>query len=159
MDSSHRDELRQKIYQELRTYVRTPWQHAGRLKRNGIDCIGLALVAADMAGVTRGRTEREMGIPNYGNYPHKDTFRKFMDTNLIQIEKEQLKVADLVFIAWRTYPMHLGLLGSFNHEGVGRPFVLIHTSVELGQVVEEQFDPDKPNRQVVGYYRLPTLDD
>lgn len=152
------DELRKEIIAELRTYRGTPWVHQGRT-RQGIDCIGLALVAARKVGmVQEGQTDRDLNIPNYGRFPYRKTFQTFMNERLIRIKREELKIADLVLITLAVAPMHVGVLGNYRHDGTGPPFTLIEARTRNMAVTEVPFDHLRPPYAVHGYYRFPGLD-
>ena len=71
------------------------------------------------------------------------------------LDPEDAKIADVVLIAWRTVPMHVGILTPWRHEGETAPFGLLHAMIEVRGVAEHRFDPLRHN--VVGYYRLPEL--
>lgn len=148
---------RLELITELRTWERTPWRHQGRVKGLGVDCIGLALAAADLAGLLQGRSEAELGIPpNYSRTPHGGNFKKFLDTNLLLIPVADAKIADLVFLAYRSQYTHIAILTPWRHTGEGAPFGLIHADMLTERVQETLWQPSTWGSARV--YRFPGLD-
>jgi hypothetical protein len=144
------EQRRLEIVRELRSWIGTPCQHQGRTKGVACDCIGLAVAAAEAAGRCTEDIPR-----NYGRLPHRDSLRQYIEAKLRRIAPEEAKIADIVLIAWRTVPMHVGILTPWRHEGETAPFGLLHAMIEVRGVAEHRFDPVRHN--VVGYYRLPEL--
>lgn len=141
---------------ELRTWEKTPWRHQGRMKGLGVDCIGLALAAADLAGMIRGRSEIELGIPpNYGRIPHMGNFKAFLDANLLLIPVADAKIADLVLLAYRSQYTHVAVLTPWRHTGEGPPFGLLHSDMVTERVQELCWQPRTWGSARI--YRFPAL--
>lgn len=139
---------------EIRTYIGTPWVHQGRLKGKGVDCIGLVLALAQIAGLD----PDALGIPaDYGRFPHRGQLRRIIETHTTKVLLAEAKICDIALVAWETFPMHLIVLGNYEHDGLGTPFSAIHSENRLcSRVVESRFD--SPNWALVGCYRLPGWD-
>ncbi len=145
------DEKRLEIARAVRACLNTEWMHQGRRPGLGLDCIGLALIAARAVGEVT--PEQEAEIPNYGVIPHKNSFLRFMQRNLSLITWPEVLVGDLALICWRSYPMHVGIMVDRDARGsLQAPFDMIHADAASCGVREMIFDPK--GVVVHGYYRF-----
>lgn len=138
---------------ELRTWVGTPFRHQGRMKGSGVDCIGMALAAAEAAGAIT--PEQKAEIPPYGRLPRREesVITNFCNRNLTKIDAQTAKPLDLILVTMGAYPMHIGILTDFQGKGsMEAPFGLIHSMASPGWVAEHIFYPK--NWAVRGYYRF-----
>ena len=103
----------------------TPFVHQARRRGVGVDCIGL------IVGVVQG-----CGLP------------------VDRVEGAEAAPGDVVLIAWRRSPMHVGLLTDYPHGGLA----LLHAIETIGRVVEHRID-DGWRRLIVYAYRVPGLED
>lgn len=144
------DEKRLKVVDEVRSWMGTPFRDQGRLKGIACDCVGLGIAAARAAGVSE---ELIAQIPHdYTNRPHGDDFRRIIERYCVKVELADAKIADLALLAWRRFPMHMGVVGNYLHKGIGAPFSLIHSDMSAGRVSEFRLDPTLCT--LVGIYRL-----
>lgn len=151
------DERRRAMVAAARACKGTPWQHQGRIPGIGLDCIGLALAAADASGLLT--PEMKSSLPfNYGRLPHQNMFLRTMREHMeIVPSLDQCKIADYVLMNVVGHPMHIGLLTDYNeHGGMGTPFGLLHAMVNLDNVTEQRFDPGRLS--IRAYYRMRGLD-
>lgn len=142
------------VVAEVRSWIGTPFRHQGRLKGIACDCVGLGIAAARAAGVSE---ELIAQIPHdYTVRPIGDDFRRIMDRYADKVELADAKVADVALLAWRRYPMHMGVLGNYLHRGAGAPLTLIHADMAAlplpGRVTEQRLDPTRCT--LVGIYRF-----
>lgn len=115
---------RQDVIEKAREYLGTPFVHQGRLKRKGIDCIGLIVGVA-----------KELGL---FDYDHK-SYDRYSDGTLLMQHMQQ--VYDLgtvesrqpgdVVVYWvakaTKHPQHVGILTDIG---------IIHTYDHVNKVVE-----------------------
>ena len=130
------------ISDTAKTYIGTPFHHLGRVKKVGIDCIGIVLGVAE-----------ELKIPliihpefkRYGRRS-KQPLLYYMDDQFIWTENRSVGV---IVVSWydrvTKEPSHLGIVTE-----VG----MIHTNGHLGITIEEHWSP-KWTTRIVGYYKYP----
>ncbi len=108
-----------------RTYKGTRWHHLGRSKE-GLDCIGLLLCAADDCGIPH---------PIPAPYPKGQTGFDLTDACARigrQVQVREARDGDILVFACGIFPGHLGLRTTVNNI----PHVL-HAPVNRRKVVEE----------------------
>lgn len=143
---------------EARSWKHTPWRHQGRVKGIGVDCIGLALAAADASGLLTPEMRAELPF-NYSRTPGDGSFLRIVRKHMVLIEGglAACKIGDMPLMCWGTFPMHIGVLSDYNeHGGVDAPFGLIHAIIQQDKVNEQLFDAK--TLTIRGYYRLKGLD-
>jgi len=128
-----------------RSYLGTPFQHQGRLKGIGIDCVGL------LVGVAR-----ELGI--WGDSIDHTAYRRredgtilmqMLETHLVRKEEgEPLRVGDILAMK-HTVPQHVAIVTESYPNG---DFKIIH-ALEAG-VVEHRLDT-RWRRKVIGAFEFP----
>ena len=141
---------------ELRTWLGTKWQHQGRLKGRGVDCIGLVIALAKAADSLTLEDENSLPV-NYSRLPHKDQLlRRTMDRVLVKVSsREEVLAGDVLLAAWRVHPTHLLVVSNSSPNSIVAPFNTIHSEGRLaagGCVVEQPLRWD--NWRITGYYRL-----
>jgi cell wall-associated NlpC family hydrolase len=136
---TYHEAKRWSIVNAVRSALGTPWVHQGRFAGRGLDCIGLALIAARAAGEIT--PAQEATIPNYGVIPHKNVFYHFMQDNLAYTPEEDALVGDLVLMCWRSWPMHVGVLVDGPQHTLVAPFDIVHAIVQTDFVAEHPFRP------------------
>jgi cell wall-associated NlpC family hydrolase len=121
---------------QARALIGTPFMHQGRTQY-GLDCIGLAALAARRAGthITWDRT----------CYPRDPTgeLKPALDEHMVTVHA--WCAADILLFRFGLEPQHVGIW-------TGRS--LIHTPGRVGRVVEHDLD-DWWSRRVVAAYRFP----
>lgn len=123
--------------EEIRSWVGTPWVHQGR-NRNGVDCVGLILVAAHRLGLTT------FDYRYYGRAPLGDTLIRLCDEHMLR--KHVAEPGDVLLMRLSRYPQHFAVLVE--------PGRIVHARGETGRVVETQM-PGSWWRRVVGVYTIP----
>lgn len=118
------------IIAEARTWLGTPFVHQARRRGVGVDCIGL------IVGVVQG-----CGLPvddriDYARTPHAGELARELGAQLDRIEVAEAAPGDVVLIAWRRSPMHVGWLTDYPHGGLA----LLHATEAVGCVVEHRVD-------------------
>ena len=116
---------RQKIINEARTYLGTPFHHQGRLKGIGIDCIGLI--------VNVGKSLNLMSHDNtcYSRRPDGVTLMAELRKCLIEKDINDIQPGDIVvyWIVNPDKPVHVGIITDYG---------FIHTYADVGRVVEHR---------------------
>lgn len=133
---------------EARTWVGTPFAHQARSRGVGVDCIGLIVGAVQGCGLAV--DDRA----DYARTPHAGELARELGAQLERIEVSDAAPGDVVLIAWRRAPMHVGWLTDYPHGGLA----LLHAIETIGRVVEHRLD-DGWRRLIVAAYRVPGLED
>jgi len=138
-------DIRQRIVKEARSYIGTPFEHQGRLKRCGVDCVGILIGVAHMLRLTN------HNYKGYSRFPEGDELIKKLDSVLIRIPTDEIQDGDvLVFsISRRTkIPQHVALKTDIG---------MLHTYQTIGKVVEHGLT-QKWRRRLCAAYRFPGVD-
>ncbi len=123
-----------------RTLLGTPWAHQGRTS-DGVDCVGLCVLALRAAGVTvPDRTD-------YGRDPD-GTLRTALDACMDGPHGDP-RAGDVVLIRFRA-ERHVGIVGEDAHG-----LTLIHADSHNRRVVEHRID-DRWRARIVGAWRVQT---
>lgn len=137
---------RKRIVEVAKTWLKTPYQHQGRRKGRGIDCIGLVWGIGAELGV-------EAVIPhNYSASPSGDLVLQGCDKYLLKPEDQTRRLPGQVLILWgfdRETPQHFAVLGGEPHK-----MTMIHAFSKRGEVVEEVID-NFWARRFVALYEFP----
>lgn len=135
---------RAEIIQTARTFLGTPFQHQGRLKGQGVDCVGLLICVARELGVL----DSDLDYTGYRRQPDGVLMMELMNTHLVpKPENAPIQPGDVLAIRYRA-PQHTAIVTRVE----GEHFWGIH-AVERG-VVEHRFDARWKNR-IVGVYEIP----
>ena len=123
-----------------RALLGVPFRHQGRDPVHGVDCIGLAVLAARAIG---------LNPPDRTDYPRQPTgqLAPALAGYLQPIDLADVKPGDLYLLAFAHEPMHLGIATDIG---------LLHTFSQVGRVVEHGLDA-KWRRRIVAAYRLPVI--
>ena len=100
------------LVDEARTWAGTPWHHAGRVKRVGVDCLGL--VTMSLAAIGR-------PVEDPTDYPMGDTFAE-MRAGFARYADEVGREA-----------MAQGCVLLFRSDGRGRPAMFNHCAIWTGE--------------------------
>jgi cell wall-associated NlpC family hydrolase len=110
-----------------RTYLGTPFAHQGRMKRVGIDCLGLVVCVARETG---------LAVQDFTNYPREPdgaTLVLRLSEQLDQVADGDERIGDVLcfWIRRPALPCHVGF-----KTDVG----VLHTYANAGKVVEHVLD-------------------
>lgn len=123
------------ITERARTWLGTPFLHQGRLKKVGVDCLGLMLGVGLEEGLI---TSLEASTPMFNCYSTNPTKKELMDCcnyYLRPISLDQAQDGDIALIAWIPgKPSHLAILASLTI--TGRQSVIHVLSIGSRQVIE-----------------------
>lgn len=111
--------------------------HQGR-SVEGLDCLGLLLVAATNAGISlNGMTPDALDVPHYGMRPDVQLLKHKLDTYLIPIDRDAVRAGDVVLLKVDGSPQHLALLTDYPMQG---ELGMIHAYAPARAVVEHRYD-------------------
>ena len=127
--------------------------HQGRTS-DGLDCLGLLLLAAKNAGITlNGLTPDALDVPHYGMRPDAQLLRQKLDTYLMPLAPHAVSAADVVLLKVDGLPQHLALLTDYPMKG---ELGMIHAYAPSRAVVEHRYDAHW-RKQTYLAYRLPSI--
>lgn len=126
------------IVAEAREWLGTPFRHRGRLKGQGVDCIGLAI------GVARALGQVVQDRLDYPHRPDPEVLRAGLAAQLEEVRPEAARPGDLLRLAINGKATHVGILSRLPD---GRPG-LIHAFAPCRKVVEHGWDGRWPGPAV-----------
>jgi NlpC/P60 family putative phage cell wall peptidase len=126
------------VLAEARRWIGTPFQHQGRLRGVGVDCVGLAIGVARGLGLADGWREQP-----YRRFPEESFVRAVLAQHL-DPASGAAQPGDVALIRWRKTANHLAILGDAG--------TLIHAYYVPGRVVEHRADAEWCSR-IVALYR------
>ncbi|MEM7756558.1 MAG: NlpC/P60 family protein [Cyanobacteria bacterium P01_A01_bin.40] len=127
------------IYLSARELVGTPYVHQGRKKRVGIDCIGVAIYAAQRLG---------LDVPNIKDYPRDPDGQ--MQIRIAQYCPEiKFQPGALVVQTISAVPQHCGIISNYMDD-IG----IIHAWDIPMRVCENRL-PDEWKMRITGVFGLP----
>lgn len=130
---------RERFIAEARSWLGTPYQHQGRLKGVGVDCIGLLVGVAHALGLS------SADMRDYGRRPD-GRLRPLLEEHLEAVPTIDAQGGDVVLFAWASVPIHVGILTAADH--------VIHAYLPNRMVVESRID-EKMRAQIVSAYHIP----
>lgn len=122
-------DLKSNFIAAARGYLNTPWKHQGRLKHDGVDCIGLIYNAATEVGI-----KIAPGRLDYREYPDGKELIAELEARMVKVETSRFLVGDVVVFWFETenLPQHIGIITDIG---------VIHTNSDIGKVVEHRLSP------------------
>ncbi len=133
---------REEIVAEARSWLGTPYQHQGRTKGKGVDCLGLVAMVGRALGLT------DYDRLDYGRLPNPRRMREELKAQLREISLRDAGPGDVVHMSWGIDPMHLGIL---------TPDGIIHAYSRVPAVVEHGVDREWRGRMRFAY-RYPGIE-
>ena len=122
---------REQLIAQARTWLGTPFFHAGREKGIGVDCTGFVIGVASEIGLFT-CAER--------NYPHivpESMTRAYLERYCTPIPKEAAQIGDLFLFNIMGHAQHVGFLAARGPEnGAPAAWTLLHACGIVGKVVE-----------------------
>lgn len=127
-----------------RSYVGVPWRHLGRA-RTGVDCIGLALLAARDVGID---------LPDPAPYAREPQGTRLLDGILAHAERMATpEPGDVLLFRMGLYGGHIGIASVHPAWGVS---ACLHAYAPRRQVVEQPMDAEL-RAALIGAFRLLSL--
>lgn len=121
--------LRDDIIAEARTWIGTPFLHQGRIKGQGVDCVGLIMGVAKAVGLPG--VDQVLQDPRshvYKERPAAGQLLKRLHSLLRQIPRDGARPGDMLCLWVADNPQHVLLLSYQRH--------VIHATSEKERVVE-----------------------
>ncbi len=137
------------IVEQARSWLGTKYQHQGRLKHKGCDCIGFILGVAEELDLKsiNGQKLKQYDKTDYARIPDGQLLYQTLASHLQEVAVSEMQAGDMVLMRFRKDPQHLGILTDYHHGGLG----LIHCYAEASKVVEHRFDPIWHSRLVAAF--------
>lgn len=139
------------VVAEAREYLGTPFQHLGRRKGEGVDCVGLLTGVAQALGVT----SHDLGV--YSPWSTDDTLVRELDKCLIPTAHLSYKPGMAVVFRIGRRQMHAGILA--HHPSVNDLCTIIHALSRRdgrGKVSEHTLDEAWRDR-IIRTYLFPKV--
>ena len=117
---------RVQIIENARGWIGTRWQHQGRSRAGGVDCLGLIVMVAHEAGLP---------VQDVTAYRRRQDGRQLLSEihrQLQNIPTTNWKEGDIGVFKESAFPIHVGFLG--RRDGVP---TVIHAHARRRQVIEE----------------------
>jgi cell wall-associated NlpC family hydrolase len=133
---------RKEFVDEARSWLDTPYQHQGRLKGVGVDCIGLLVCVAHTLGLSTA------DMRDYGRRPD-GRLRPMLEAHLEPVPVLDAQAADVALFAWQAVPIHVGILTAPDH--------VIHAYLPNRKVIETRID-EKMRAQMAFAYHIPGVE-
>lgn len=136
------------VVDKAREYLNTPYLHQGRLKGQGVDCIGLVICVAHELGLS------DFDCADYARTPNKEMLLTLSQEQMKRIDAIEAKPGDVALFRILKQPQHFGILGNYYRDNA---LSLIHAYSSVGKVVETYFSPQWGAR-AIAYFRLPGVE-
>jgi hypothetical protein len=151
---------REAIVACARTYIGTKFQHQGRLRGRGLDCIGLPIMVAVELGI-RDRDGNPATPMMFGSYPPQPVgraaaVRKECERLLIEKPIADARPGDVVAIRLPLEPCHIAMIAELELSRCIMPS-LIHAYASSKKVVEHILD-DRWRWRIDGAFSFPGID-
>lgn len=140
--------LRQRLVDEARTWINTPYRHQGRIKGKACDCGGL--IIGTIVNVLEYDSDYIYG-KRYGRSPDNWNLENYLNDHELFINKQMkdLDIGDLVLCSLNFVPMHVGMISDYDNNHFG----IIHCYTTIGKVVEHRFN-SMWRSKVVNIYKI-----
>jgi cell wall-associated NlpC family hydrolase len=127
---------RQQIVETARSYVGTPYQHQGRLRGVGVDCVGLLVCVARDLGVSK------FDFRAYRRIPDGAQLLAALDQELERLDDwRDARAGDvLVERVTERMPQHCMIVSERIESEFGVEWTVIHARAPYG-VIEHRLDP------------------
>ena len=135
---------RAQVVAEARGWLGTPFEHQGRVRGAGVDCIGLLIGVAQSLGLT------QFDVTGYGRTPSAGMLQDGCRTHMRPLALADVQPGDVLLMRFVREPQHVALVGDYVHGGLS----VIHSYQGAGGVVEHRLD-DVWRRRVVVAFEVP----
>lgn len=129
--------MKEQIITTARDWLGTPYHHQARVKRVGVDCIGLVIGVCWELGLI------DFDYNNYDRTPDSTMMMELINNHCTPTDTPE--EGDLLVFRIRKNPQHCGLMTDIG---------VIHAYQSAGKVVEHPLDEWWSNR-VIGAFILP----
>ncbi|CAJ7799686.1 NlpC/P60 family phage cell wall peptidase [Burkholderia pseudomallei] len=128
---------REQFVAEARSWLGTPYQHQGRLKGVGVDCIGLLACIAHALDLS------DADFTDYERRPD-GRLRPVLEQHLRRVPLDEADAADVLLFAWASTPIHIAIMTDATH--------VLHAYIPNRKVVESRLDESMRSRVVAAYH-------
>ena len=134
-----------KIVEQARTWLGTPFHHQARLKGKGCDCLGLIVGVVDELGLkdAQGKPLAAYDEVTYSKEPDGAYLMQKLTALLEEVPIAEARAADLALFTVKENPQHLALLTDY--EGT---LGMIHCDARTRRVVEHRLDDEWKQRLI-----------
>lgn len=101
------------VVAEARRWLGTPWVHQHRTHGIGVDCVGLVIGVARALGLVA----PDFDFGGYSRQPD-GTLLSVCDAHMTRIQRADMQPGDVLVLAIRDQPQHMGILGDYVHGGL-----------------------------------------
>jgi hypothetical protein len=134
--------LCERMVEAARSYIGVPFFHAGR-NRNGLDCVGLLVLATHDVGID------VFDEISYSPIINANYLKSRIDKCCHKIDEADASPGDMVLFRVGRSEQHMALVTEVN----GHDTRIIHSFQTIGRVIEHELDAHWQNR-IAGFYRL-----
>ncbi len=136
---------------EARNWVGTPFQHQGRKKGVGVDCVGLVIGVAHELQMT------EDDYNGYSDQAFPKLMQALLDEHGIKVPTSEMRPGDVLFLRYME-PQHLAIFTEKN--------TIIHADNttaarqaygKMGRCIEHILN-DRWRRRIIAVYRVPGVE-
>ena len=132
------------IISSARACIGTRFRHQGRLKDNGLDCVGL------LVWVARSFENNVQDCLDYDRHPAHGLLEGHLKlSGLREIAVDEARPGDVALFRFDGPPQHVAILADARE-----PFSMIHAYMPARRVVEHRMD-EIWQKRFVGAYRFP----
>lgn len=142
---------RAQVVAEARDWIGSPYLHQGRLKGQGVDCLGLLIGV----GRSLGLVAPEFDVADYARQPEPRRLIAEVGQYLTPISMEQMQPGDVVVTRFEFDPVHFAILADYCHGGLSMIHAVIRGN-KRGEVVEHRLDATNRAR-IFGAFVLPEI--
>lgn len=129
------------IVHAARGWMNTPFQHQGRLKHVGVDCIGLIIGVGKELGIW----PENFDYVGYGRDPSNGVLLREVEKHCIATQ--ELQAGTILLMRWFAEPQHVAI-----HCGD----VILHSAYHFRGVVEHRYS-EKWKKRTTHIFRFPRV--
>ena len=144
------------IIKYAREWLGTSFKHQGRLKKTlydngGCDCIGLIIEISKRFNLKSktGKLLYHYDTKDYNRFPDKYSLLELMQKHLTEIDRKDLKEADILLFKFDNYPQHVAITSMYSEKQIS----IIHSYIKAGKVSEHILDKSW-NKKIVSAFRF-----
>jgi NlpC/P60 family putative phage cell wall peptidase len=147
---------RSEIVATARTYVGTPFQHQGRIKGVGTDCVGIPMMVAEELGMNdkHGQPITTRLHNGYSKQPWGNLVLQTCALYLIAKPITQMKPGDVIVLRVPKDPCHVAVVSLIPGQGLG----MIHAYQGSEKTVENRID-ERWHSRIAGCFEFPGVID
>ncbi|MGV2830575.1 hypothetical protein [Myxosarcina sp. GI1(2024)] len=130
--------LSERIVEESRTWLGTPWRHNQRLRSVGVDCVQFAVGVLEACGAPKS------GYENYYRTPQGNSLLEAIDSLSYSYPADKIEAGRILIFRIAGVPHHVAIATSET--------TMIHADLRVGEVVEHNIGAWK--RKLAAIYEV-----